>query len=147
LVDGLVGKLFNGVATTEATEAVGIMEATATTEPQRAYLLHGDTGVHNFVFHDRALVGVIDPSPVIGPILYDFLYAFCSSPDDLSAETLLGAYRLLRNKPVDERRLIEEAAVQLYCRIGICLMHHPQDRDAYLDAWAHWKTLLPEAGK
>lgn len=53
------------------------------------YALHGDTGVHNFVFNEGGLMGVIDPSPMMGPILYDFTYAFCSSPDDLN----LGRFR------------------------------------------------------
>ncbi|GGO03141.1 phosphotransferase [Saccharibacillus kuerlensis] len=62
------------------------------TEQAKKYLLHGDTGVHNFVYRDSALIGIIDPSPMAGPILYDFLYAFCSSPDDLNMETLLNAF-------------------------------------------------------
>ncbi len=59
------------------------------------YLLHGDTGVHNFVFHESQLVGVIDPSPMIVPLLYDFTYAFCSSPDDLKVDTLFATFDLL----------------------------------------------------
>ncbi len=106
------------------------------------YLLHGDTGVHNFVFDQFALVGVIDPSPMTGPLIYDFLYAFCSSPDDLNRETLFAAYRMLEHQPVSNARLVEETAVQLYCRIGICVRHHPHDLADYLKAWDYWKELL-----
>lgn len=42
------------------------------------FLLHGDCGVHNFVFKGGSLSGVIDPTPVLGEPLYDLLYAFCS---------------------------------------------------------------------
>ncbi|MCS7463786.1 hypothetical protein N0M98_27145 [Paenibacillus doosanensis] len=105
------------------------------------YLLHGDTGVHNFVFYERSLVGVIDPSPMIGPMLYDFTYAFCSSPDDLNLETLMVAFDLLHHEPIERSRLIEEVVFQLYCRIGICIRHHPHDLEDYLKAWEYWKSV------
>lgn len=105
------------------------------------YLLHGDTGVHNFVFHERSLVGVIDPSPMIGPMLYDFTYAFCSSPDDLNLETLMPAFNLLHHESIERSRLIEEVIFQLYCRIGICIQLHPHDLEDYLKAWEYWKSL------
>lgn len=105
-------------------------------------LLHGDMGVHNFVFHQSALVGVIDPSPMAGPVLYDFTYAFCSSPDDLTVETLFATFDLLDHKPMERIRLIEEVVVQLYCRIGICILHHPHDLAEYLEAWEYWRTWI-----
>lgn len=105
------------------------------------YFLHGDTGVHNFVFHENSLVGVIDPSPMVGPMLYDFTYAFCSSPDDLNLETLMAAFKLLHYESIERSRLIEEVIFQLYCRIGICIKHHPHDLEDYLKAWEYWKSL------
>ncbi|MGG4146802.1 phosphotransferase [Paenibacillus algorifonticola] len=109
----------------------------------KKYLLHGDTGVHNLVFHNAALVGVIDPSPMIGPIMYDFTYAFCSSPDDLNLETLFAAYEWLNHKPMDKTRVIQEVIFQLYCRIAICSRIHPHDWDDYMKAWTYWRKLLP----
>ncbi|MEK8214734.1 phosphotransferase [Paenibacillus sp. FSL L8-0463] len=106
------------------------------------YLLHGDTGVHNFVFQDHSLVGVIDPSPMVGPLIYDFTYAFCSSPDDLNRVTLFKAFDQLKQKAIGHSRLIEEVVFQLYCRIGICARVHPQDLKDYLTAWEHWRTHL-----
>lgn len=108
-------------------------------EQETRYLLHGDTGVHNFVFDEFTLVGVIDPSPMIGPLLYDFTYAFCSSPDDLNLETLIAAFSLLNHEPIETSWLIEEVIFQLYCRIGICIRHHPHDLEDYLKAWEYWK--------
>ncbi|MDB5052721.1 MAG: hypothetical protein JWM44_771, partial [Bacilli bacterium] len=107
------------------------------------FLLHGDTGVHNFVFHELSLIGVIDPSPMIGPVLYDFTYAFCSSPDDLNLETLIATFSLLNHEPMERSRLIEEVIFQLYCRIGICVKVHPHDLEGYLKAWEYWKVLVP----
>lgn len=110
-------------------------------EQEEKYLLHGDTGVHNFVFDQFNLIGVIDPSPMVGPLIYDFLYAFCSSPDDINIDTLLNAFNYLEQGRVEKPRLIEEALIQLYCRIGICLKHHPSDLAEYQKAWTDWKQL------
>lgn len=112
-------------------------------EGHERFLLHGDCGVHNFVSDQNTLTGVIDPSPIVGPVLYDVIYAFCSSPDDLNLETLIPAFTLLNHEPPMERSmLVEEVIIQLYCRIGICLKHHPHDLADYLKAWDYWKVLV-----
>lgn len=121
-----------------------IVERIAMDEKQEMkYLLHGDTGVHNFVFQDNALNGIIDPSPLVGPIIYDFTYAFCSSPDDLNVETLLSSFAFLKQVPMGSTRLIEEIIFQLYTRIGVCVKVHPHDLDDYLQAWEYWRNLMP----
>lgn len=122
-----------------------LVERLATYEIQEEkYFMHGDTGVHNFVFHQNQLIGVIDPDPLIGPVIYDFTYAFCSSPDDLDMETLLDSFALLKNVRMDTQRLIEEVIFQLYTRIGICKKAHPHDLEEYLKAWEYWKRKLKE---
>lgn len=100
------------------------------------YLLHGDCGVHNFIFEGGKLTGVIDPTPVIGPRIYDLIYAFCSSPDDLSKETIETAANYLLE---ETSNLYEEVLIGLYLRIATCIKHHPQDLDEYLIAWDYWK--------
>jgi hypothetical protein len=120
-----------------------LVDRISNSQQKKKYLLHGDTGVHNFVFNQSLLTGVIDPSPIIGPIIYDFTYAFCSSPDDLNLETLLTSFSLLKNVTMDKSQLIEEVVVQLYTRLGICVRVHPQDLEDYLIAWDYWKSLLP----
>ena len=124
-----------------------LVEKLSKVEGREKYLLHGDCGVHNFVFADNTLTGIIDPSPIVGPVLYDFIYAFCSSPDDLNLETLIAAFALLNHEPtVEQSTLIEEVIIQLYCRIGICQKHHPHDLADYLKAWDYWKDLISHAG-
>ncbi|SCY88411.1 Phosphotransferase enzyme family protein [Paenibacillus polysaccharolyticus] len=108
-------------------------------EETARFLLHGDTGVHNIVFEQKELVGVIDPSPMVGPVIYDFLYAFCSSPDDLDPTLLWDVFGHLEQVTMDKFRLMEEALVHLYCRIGLSNKHHPQDLPEYLEAWDLWK--------
>lgn len=107
------------------------------------YLLHGDCGIHNFIFHKDQLNGIIDPTPIIGEPIYDLIYAFFSSPDDLTIETLKPAIDLLQ-KPVLSGRntdFYKEVITGLYIRIARCIKHHPNDLDKYLSAWRYWKKL------
>jgi hypothetical protein len=103
------------------------------------YLLHGDCGVHNFLFSGGVQAGVIDPTPVIGEPLYDLIYAFCSSPDSLDIETIQNAIHLLDSKFVYQRDLNEEVLIGLYFRIATCIRHHPNDLIEYLKWWDYWK--------
>lgn len=109
---------------------------------EEKHFLHGDTGIHNFVFRNEILRGVIDPSPIVGPVLYDFTYAFCSSPDDLETETLFEAFSHLNNVDIENSRIVMEVIVQLYTRIGVCAKVHPQDLEEYLVAWRYWKDKI-----
>lgn len=111
---------------------------------EEKYYLHGDVGVHNFVYKGNKLNGVIDPSPLFGPKIYDFTYAFCSSPDNLNLRTLLSSFSLLtQDVPFNKERLLDEVLFQLYTRIGICIRVHPHDLSGYLKAWKEWRVHLP----
>jgi thiamine kinase-like enzyme len=114
-----------------------------TTRVRKSYLLHGDCGVHNFIFNDGELFGVIDPTPVIGDPIYDLIYAFCSSPDDLTRETIDSAVsHLMIKKEKNIPFLYEEVIIGLYLRLGTCIKHHPHDFEEYLKAWYYWKDLI-----
>lgn len=113
-------------------------------EQEVKYYLHGDTGVHNFVYLDNKLKGVIDPSPLIGPKIYDFTYSFCSSPDSLNLSTLSSLFSLSDiHDSFTEERLLDEVLFQLYTRIGVCIKVHPHDLNDYLQVWKEWKKYLP----
>ncbi|MGE7883626.1 aminoglycoside phosphotransferase family protein [Bacillus sp. NPDC094077] len=101
------------------------------------FLLHGDLGFHNFIFRENKLYGVIDPLPVVGDPIYDFIYAFCSTPEDLTKEAIDYAMKqcVFHKK---ERDLYEEIVIGLYLRIDTCLRHHPKDLEDYLVAWCYW---------
>jgi fructosamine-3-kinase len=109
---------------------------------EKPYLLHGDCGVHNFIFDDRKLCGVIDPTPVYGEPLYDLIYAFCSSPDGLTKETINTAASHLKNDTHDEKQLYEEVVIGLFFRIATCVRHHPDDLEEYLRAWEYWRDTV-----
>ncbi|OOZ82937.1 aminoglycoside phosphotransferase [Bacillus cereus] len=101
------------------------------------FLLHGDLGFHNFIFQGNMLHGVIDPLPVLGDPIYDLIYAFCSTPEDVTKETIDYAMKqcVFHKK---ERDLYEEIVIGLYLRIDTCLRHHPKDLEDYLVAWRYW---------
>ncbi|MGA4719771.1 phosphotransferase family protein [Fictibacillus nanhaiensis] len=108
----------------------------------RPYLLHGDLGVHNFIFANGQLTGIIDPCPVIGDPLYDLIYAFCSSPDDLTKETLDAAVNCLSVGGNHETSAIyENVLIGLYHRLATCKKHHPNDFEEYVKAWHYWKEI------
>jgi len=106
-----------------------------TTQNYKPYLLHGDCGFHNFLFNESSeLVGVIDPIPTIGPVIHELTFAFCSSPELLNMETIVEAAKII-DYGQSSSYLKEEVIVNLYCRIGTCIRHHPADLPIYLDAW------------
>ncbi|MDF2556772.1 MAG: hypothetical protein K0R71_600 [Bacillales bacterium] len=96
------------------------------------YLLHGDFGVHNFISKNGELVGVIDPTPVVGDRIYDVLYAVCSSPDFLNAITMDDLYKSLSSLGYKRKIIFCYLVVILYVRIGTCLKYHKEDFEAYL---------------
>jgi hypothetical protein len=113
-------------------------------DQEEKYYLHGDAGVHNFVYMNNQLKGVIDPSPLFGPKIYDFTYAFCSSPDSLDLNSLFSLFKLLTlDVTFTKERLVDEVLFQLYTRIGICIKAHPHDLNNYLEVWKEWREYLP----
>lgn len=109
-----------------------------------AYLLHGDCGFHNFIFTEGRLAGVIDPAPVIGIPVYDLVYAFCSTPEDLTKETFDYAINWLEERPTN---IYELVLIGLYLRIALCCKHHPEDLALYLKAWSEWLKITGYATK
>ncbi|KFN03369.1 aminoglycoside phosphotransferase family protein [Bacillus clarus] len=104
---------------------------------KRPFLLHGDLGLHNFIFQENKLYGVIDPLPVLGDPIYDLIYAFCSTPEDLTKEAIGYALEQSVFRKI-ERDLYEEIIIGLYLRMDTCIRHHPKDLEDYLIAWRYW---------
>ena len=122
-------------------EALG-RERPGVTDPRDLYVLHGDFGVHNFLFSDIGLTGVIDPFPVIGRKRYDLLYAFCSSPDELTLPVLLDAVRRAEEQgEIDIRLLSRDMLLALFSRMSTCLCFHSDDFPQYIQAWEEWKRI------
>ncbi|CAM3521044.1 MULTISPECIES: hypothetical protein [Saccharibacillus] len=134
----------NGLQPAEDCERVALLlEPLA--EAGGKYLLHGHTDARNLVFRSKELVGVIEPRPTAGPVLYDLVQAFCSTPDDLSLEVLFEAYAQLTSQTVDQERLVQEALLRVYCTMGVRAAERSAELDEYVAAWQFWRMLLPEA--
>ncbi|MGQ0440744.1 aminoglycoside phosphotransferase family protein, partial [Bacillus sp. B-TM1] len=90
-----------------------------------------------YEIHTVSSHGVIDPLPVLGDPIYDLIYAFCSTPEDVTKETIHYAMKqcVFHKKESD---LYEEIVIGLYLRIDTCLRHHPKDLEDYLAAWRYW---------
>ncbi|MDX8365293.1 phosphotransferase [Cytobacillus sp. IB215665] len=118
-----------------------IPELSTTTQP---YLLHGDCGMHNFIFDLTELKGVIDPAPVLGRSYYDLIYAFCSSPTELTTETIDSA---MLHLTTDDRDCFsyKDVLIVLYLRIAACIKHHPNDFEEYKKAWYYWKEIITKS--
>ncbi|MEH7026643.1 phosphotransferase [Bacillus wiedmannii] len=108
------------------------------------FLLHGDFGFHNFIFQENELYGVIDPLPVLGDPIYDLIYAFCSTPEDITKETIDYVMKQCVFHKT-ERDLYEEIVIGLYLRIDTCLRNHPKDLEDYLVAWRYWMGEIEPA--
>ncbi|MBS4195202.1 aminoglycoside phosphotransferase family protein [Lederbergia citri] len=109
---------------------------------EKPYLLHGDCGVHNFLQKNDCLIGVIDPLTLAGPPLFELVFAFCSSPDQLTYEVIFDVARKLPTFRHDRKYLVGEVIIGLYLRIERCIYHHPDDLPAYLAAWKYWNSLF-----
>ena len=99
-------------------------------------LLHGDLGTHNFIKSEGKLVGIIDPTPIIGDYLYDLLFALVSNVNILSNITNIPN---LINEP--KEKIDAMLIIVLYSRISRCLKYHPQDIDIYMN---YWNKLIKE---
>lgn len=95
-------------------------------------LIHGDFGTHNFIKKDRKFVAAIDPIPTAGDPLYDFLYA-CLSNLDIVKHLSIDYLVQITGEP--EEKVKAMLIIMLFCRLSICLRHHKEDFDAYVDFW------------
>jgi hypothetical protein len=73
-------------------------------------------------------------------VIHELTFAFCSSPELLNMETIVEAAKII-DYDQSNSHLTEEVIVNLYCRIGTCIRHHPEDLPMYLDAWRQWTAI------
>ncbi|MBQ8299349.1 MAG: hypothetical protein IJX99_05730 [Clostridia bacterium] len=111
-----------------------VYEAIATLEKFtfKKKLIHGDFGTHNFIKKDRKFVAAIDPIPVAGDPLYDFLYACLSNLDIVKH---LSVDYLVEETGEPEEKVKAMLIIMLFFRLSVCLRHHKEDFDSYIDFW------------
>lgn len=99
------------------------------------YLLHGDFGIHNCVFKNKELVGVVDATPVVGEPIYDIIYALCSNIRFLSSVGVENIYSSLSELGYNKEIINAYLIVVLYIRVGTCIKYNTYDLQDYLKFW------------
>ena len=92
---------------------------------------------NNLLQVENKVVAVIDPQTLCGDRLFELVGTFCSSPEQLTEETLQPAVELLFGT-YDRKTVIEAVLIGLYLRIYRCYWHHREDLPQYLIAWEKW---------
>ena len=95
-------------------------------------LIHGDLGTHNFIKKKGDFIGAIDPTPIAGDPLYDFIYACLSNLDIVKH---LSVDFLAQKTGESAEKVKAMLIIELFCRMSICLKHHKEDFDGYVDFW------------
>lgn len=109
-------------------DAISILEKYSFTKK----LIHGDFGTHNFIKKHGDFVAAIDPIPIAGDPLYDFIFACLSNIDIINH---LSVEYLINKTGEPEEKIKAMLTVLLFCRMSACLKHHKEDFDGYVDFW------------
>ena len=96
-------------------------------------LIHGDFGLYNLLFYNYELVGIIDPQPIIGDPLYDFLFCIFSEEDIAKPEIIENIYKFLPNEPKD--KVDSMMRVVLFGRIARCVKYNLSEKNHFIDLW------------
>ncbi|MDN6250671.1 MAG: hypothetical protein L0J30_06810 [Tetragenococcus koreensis] len=110
---------------------------------EKPYLLHGDLGIYNVIFYEDKINGIIDPMPIYGVPIYDLIFAYLSTPEEIKDLYILDIIDLLNYKKVFSCEYkIHEILFVIIVRIGRCLKHHSNDVQAYISAFYFWQDKL-----
>ena len=98
-------------------------------------LMHGDFGFHNMLFLNGKLAGVIDPQPMIGDPLYDFVFCILSDEDIAQDEIVSNFYKFVPTEPKEK----VEAMILfvLFGRIARCVKYHLEELKHFIKLWQH----------
>ena len=88
-----------------------------------ARYLHGDLGVHNIIFNDEKIKGIIDPTTVIGDYRYDIIYFIFSSS---KIEKYIDYQKLITLLGKDVMNLV---IILLYSRISKLYKYNSNDTE------------------
>ncbi|MFI3260829.1 MAG: phosphotransferase [bacterium] len=99
-------------------------------------MIHGDFGLHNFIFENDKLIGVIDPQSVIGDNLYDIMFAIVSNPSILSNLDIEEIANIIEE---DYNKVLNMFKIVFFCRVSRCLKHHKEDFEYYMNYYNNIK--------
>ncbi len=97
--------------------------------PFRKRLLHGDFGLHNFIYKNNRLVGIIDPQGLVGDPLYELLFAVASNLEFLGWSSLEKIAEMA-DEPMEKVKCMMK--IVLYCRIARSVKYEEARVEEYL---------------
>ena len=96
-------------------------------------LMHGDFGLYNLLFYNNELVGIIDPQPIIGDPLYDFIFCIFSEEDIATLEVIENIYKFVPSEP--KEKVDSMMRVVLFGRIARCVKYNLSEKNYFIDLW------------
>ncbi len=104
--------------------------------PVNKVILHGDLGIHNLLFKNNDLVGVIDPQPIAGDRIYDYIFFIFSDLIFCKDMTMLKLYDDLQNEATEKIDAL--VILVLFDRIIRCVRHNSNNTNEYLKLWENY---------
>ena len=96
-------------------------------------LMHGDFGLHNMLFLNGKLAGVIDPQPMIGDPFYDFIFCILSDEDIAKYEIISNIYKYV---PTESQEKVNAMILfVLFGRIARCVKYHLEELKYFTNLW------------
>ena len=95
--------------------------------------MHGDFGLHNMLFLNGELVGMIDPQPLIGDPLYEFIFCVLSDKDVAIHEIVSNIYSYVPNE--SKEKVDAMILFVLFGRIARCVKYHLSELNYFVDLW------------
>ena len=95
-------------------------------------ILHGDFGLHNTMIAENKDIYFIDPEPVLGDWMYDFIF-FCFS--DLSVLQMIDFEKISNLINEDKNKVKSMMIIVLFNRLRRILKYSPGDFELYLEYW------------
>ncbi len=103
-------------------------------------ILHGDLGIHNLLFKENELIGVIDPQPISGDRIYDYIFFIFSDIMFCKDVTIEQICNDLNKEPIEKVKAM--TILILFDRIIRCVRHNLKDTNMYLEIWKKYSNVL-----
>lgn len=95
--------------------------------------LHGDLGFYNIIYENNILTGIIDPRPIVGDPIYDYIYCMFSNVNFIKKANISKIIKLSK-EPIEKIKAL--MYIVLYIRIAIEKKHKNIDRvKEYENIW------------
>ncbi len=95
-------------------------------------ILHGDFGMHNTMITKKNNLYFIDPEPVLGDYIYDFIF-YCFS--DVSLLKMISFNKIIDKINEDENKVKSMMIIVMFNRLRRILKYSSEDFDTYYEYW------------